>query len=429
MSSAATDVLLSLERVGKDYPVVQGWRRWALLVAAWRRQPSGAPVHTALHDVTLQVRRGESLGIIGVNGAGKSTLLKLVAGVARPSRGTVQRRGSVGALLELGAGFHPEHSGRDNALMALALHGMGAAQARAALPAIEAFADIGAHWDRPIKTYSSGMVVRVGFAVMTALRPDLLITDEVLAVGDEAFQKKCIAWMEGYLADGGTLLLVSHGMYHVQKLCRHALWLDHGRVQAWGDALEVTRQYLAWHERRAATGVHAAAAAAPQALAQPYRVVRWWVNGAQVEGAVRWPMGQAGLTVSGVVRAPDGGVPHVAVGLARADGAALYGVTSDMQTTPGGGADPAQRLHRLDALHHGFALRFEALPLLPGEYELRLHAMDASAMRVFDEVKIPLHIVGQTRELGTVRLPHRWLPAAQAQPLWPDRSFITENSP
>ncbi|OBS31918.1 hypothetical protein A9O67_11405 [Tepidimonas fonticaldi] len=360
--------------------------------------------------------RGQSLGVIGANGAGKSTLLKLVAGVARASRGHVERRGRVAALLELGAGFHPEYTGRDNALLACALQGLSAAQARDALPHILAFADIGAHIDLPLKTYSSGMVVRLGFAVMTALRPDLLITDEVLAVGDEAFQKKCMAWMERFLADGGTLLLVSHGMYHVQKLCHHALWLHRGRVQAHGDALAVTRDYLAWHERQAAAPPLQDESAVLRAAgdAAPYRVVRWWVDGAVPHGPLTVGTGDA-LTVSGVVVAPDGAHPHVAVGWARADGSPVYGVVSDMDGV---------RLQRLDAHHHGFALRFDGLPLLPGDYELRLHAMDAQALRLFDQVQVTVRVRGDSRELGWVRLPHRWLSvpadgAAQPAAGWP----------
>ena len=136
--------------------------------------------------------------------------------------------------------------------MAAALYGLAGAELRERLPEIIAFADIGDYIDEPVKHYSSGMVVRLGFAVVAALKPDLLITDEVLAVGDESFQKKCVRWMEDYLADGGTLILVSHSMYHVQKLCRHACWLRGGEVAMAGDVFDVTQAYLAYHERKAA---------------------------------------------------------------------------------------------------------------------------------------------------------------------------------
>ena len=206
--------------------------------------------NTWCKDVGLSIRRGESIAVIGENGAGKSTLLKLITGVLTPTTGSVQVFGKVGALLELGAGFHPEYSGRDNIAMAAALYGLSRADLDSRMDEIIAFADIGDYIEEPVKHYSSGMVVRLGFAMIASLKPDLLITDEVLAVGDESFQKKCVRWMEEYLANGGTLLLVSHSMYHVQKLCRHALWLSHGVVMQYGDVFDVTQGYLAWHERK-----------------------------------------------------------------------------------------------------------------------------------------------------------------------------------
>src|SRR4030095_290065 len=187
------------------------------------------------------------LGVIGENGAGKSTLLKIVAGVAPPTRGSVQVNGRVGALLELGSGFHPDYTGLANIDLAAALLGLAPDEIDEKRDEIIAFADLSEHINDPIKHYSSGMVVRLGFAVATALRPHILITDEVLAVGDESFQKKCIAWMEEYLSDGGTLLLCSHSMYHIQKLCRHALWLKGGRVERYGNAADVTQAYLVYH--------------------------------------------------------------------------------------------------------------------------------------------------------------------------------------
>ena len=166
----------------------------------------------ALEKISLSVRRGESWGIIGENGAGKSTLLKIIAGIVKPTAGNIAVYGRVNALLELGTGFHPEYSGRENIFLASSLMGWSPAETRAALEAIITFADIGTHLEQPVKTYSSGMVVRLGFAIATVLKPDLLVTDEVLAVGDESFQKKCMRWMEGYLSAGGTLMLCSHSM-------------------------------------------------------------------------------------------------------------------------------------------------------------------------------------------------------------------------
>src|SRR5690349_23945642 len=240
--------LLHLSGVGKDYAKVESnaGRIGLVLDLLWGRGVTRA--FHALDDVSFDLAAGESLGIIGENGAGKSTLLKIVAGVITPTRGTIDVRGRVGALLELGSGFHPEYSGLANIDLAAALLGLTPAEIAAKREEIVAFADIGEHIHDPIKHYSSGMVVRLGFAVATALEPDILITDEVLAVGDESFQKKCVAWMERYLDSGGTLLLCSHSMYHVQKLCQRALWLKDGRPVREGASAPVTQAYLAYHE-------------------------------------------------------------------------------------------------------------------------------------------------------------------------------------
>ncbi|HEY2630606.1 MAG TPA: ABC transporter ATP-binding protein, partial [Usitatibacter sp.] len=246
--SAAT--LVRLAGVTKDYPklTTDGDRLRTLASLVFGR--SEPPHFRALDGIDLQVNAGESVGLIGENGAGKSTLLKVIAGVARPSRGSVEVNGRVSALLELGSGFHPEYTGRENIYVSSAMMGLSHRDARANVGAIIDFADIGAHIDEPIKHYSSGMVVRLGFAVVTALRPELLITDEVLAVGDESFQKKCIQWIEGYLDGGGTLLLCSHSMFHIQTLCRKTMWIHHGRARAFGDTFDVTREYLTYHEEK-----------------------------------------------------------------------------------------------------------------------------------------------------------------------------------
>ena len=386
-----------VEAVGlaKRYPVLghRGDRASALWDVLRGRKPRR--VVSVLEGVGFQVYAGESLAIIGENGAGKSTLLKLVTGVLTPSEGHVHTRGTVGALLELGAGFHPELSGRDNVRLSAALHGMDADALAAKLPEIEAFADIGAYLDEPVKHYSSGMVVRLGFAVIAAVRPALLITDEVLAVGDEAFQRKCIRWLDEYLASGGTLLLVSHSLYHVQKLCRSAIWLHEGRVAAQGDVFEVSQRYLAAQEARLK-----GESAAPASLAQPeYSVESVTINGVAGNGAVVVAAG--GQVVQDVVlRSRDGRAPVMLNGWVRADGTPVYGVSSEMD------AVPAQ------ALGDGrfrFRLCFDALPLLPGSYRLRASALDTEGLRLFDTLDREISVTGQAREYGMVRLPHRWL--------------------
>ena len=198
--SAGSAPLISLRGVGKNYPIMTtGGDRLRTLASLIVGRRGGAEF-AALKGIDFDVYRGQSLGLIGENGAGKSTLLKVVAGVVKPSSGMVTVNGKIGALLELGAGFHPEYTGRENIFLAASLSGMSRPEVVRRIDEILAFAEIGSHIDQPIKHYSSGMVVRLGFAIATTMAPDILITDEVLAVGDESFQKKCIAWMEAYLA-------------------------------------------------------------------------------------------------------------------------------------------------------------------------------------------------------------------------------------
>ncbi len=396
--------LLRLQGVHKDYPLAltKGGQR---LAQVWSLLRGNVPRHIfhALSDVTFTIHRGESMGLVGVNGAGKSTLLKLMAGVVTPTKGTIERNARVGALLELGAGFHQEYTGRDNVFLACALMGLSRRETLDRLDGILAFADIGEHIDQPIKHYSSGMVVRLGFAVATSVTPDVLITDEVLAVGDESFQKKCMTWMERYLDNGGTLLLCSHSMYHIQKLCRHAIWLHEGRMQMQGTAADVTRAYLAWHEERgraAKQGPSSAEVATEQSAAGIYQVKSMFLNGQDSPEPIALPA-RGSLTVSGALYSPDGRTPQVAVGVVRADGTPVYGVVSEM--------DGHELAPGPDGLFH-YAITFPDLPLLPGRYVARSHAMDPEGLRLFDHVERAFEVGGNSREFGHTKLDHRWHP-------------------
>ncbi|MEO9135553.1 MAG: Wzt carbohydrate-binding domain-containing protein, partial [Casimicrobiaceae bacterium] len=225
----------------------------------------------------------------------------------------------------------------------------------------------------------------------TALAPEILITDEVLAVGDESFQKRCIAWMERFLDNGGTLLLCSHSMYHIQKLCRHALWLKNGRVEQYGLSEDVTRAYLTYHEEKAAatkSGIPLNEAMASGA----YAIQSLALNAEDVTQG-------ADVTLRGEVYSPDGRAPVVVIGIVRADGTPVFGVASDMDRVPIRKAAD----HRFE-----FELTFPALPLQPGKYWIRAHAADPEGMRVFDNVERSLVVRGKTRELGLVHLAHHW---------------------
>jgi ABC-2 type transport system ATP-binding protein len=197
----------------------------------------------ALQDVNLQIRKGEIFGIIGKNGAGKSTLLKVISRVLIPTQGRVWIKGKVSPLLELGAGFHPELTGRENVFLNGTILGHPHREIEAHMDEIIEFSELGEFIDAPLRTYSSGMYARLGFATSTTWEPDILILDEVLSVGDEAFQRKCQTRMKGYRDGNTTSLLVSHSMDTVLSLCERAAWLDHGTVRAVGPSSEVIAEY------------------------------------------------------------------------------------------------------------------------------------------------------------------------------------------
>ena len=198
---------------------------------------------TALNDVSFSVARGEAVGIIGRNGSGKSTLLQLICGTSFPSAGTVATNGRVAALLELGSGFNPEFSGRENVFLNAAMYGLSREDTERRFDAIAAFADIGDHLDQPVKTYSSGMYVRLAFAVIAHVDADILVIDEALAVGDAIFTQRCMRFIRGFL-EHGTLLFVSHDTASVQSLCNRALWLERGQIRELDDARTVSENYL-----------------------------------------------------------------------------------------------------------------------------------------------------------------------------------------
>ena len=221
--------------------------REAFIHALTGRRASRPKPHFVLHEVDLEVHRGEALALIGSNGAGKSTLLRLIGGVFVPTAGTVRTSGRVAAVLELGAGLHPELTGAENARLYGAVLGLGRAVLRSRLPEILAFAELGDFVHTPVKYYSSGMVARLAFSVASFLEPDILLLDEVLAVGDEDFRQRCLDRIEGFLESGGTLVVASHDLQLVASLCRLALWLESGRFQGMGAATEIVARYEARH--------------------------------------------------------------------------------------------------------------------------------------------------------------------------------------
>jgi lipopolysaccharide transport system ATP-binding protein len=211
-------------------------------------------VFKALEGISFQVTMGKSLGIIGDNGAGKSTLLKLLAGTVRPTSGAIEVNGRVAALLELGAGFHPEFTGRQNIHLNASLLGISEQVIRKKEADIIAFAELENFIDQPVRTYSSGMHVRLAFSIATTVDPDILIIDEALAVGDMAFQRKCVRRMNGFRKQGKTMLFCSHSMYHIQELCDSAIWLEKGKIRKAGPCNQVVGMYQDFCENKKTAG-------------------------------------------------------------------------------------------------------------------------------------------------------------------------------
>jgi lipopolysaccharide transport system ATP-binding protein len=349
----------------------------------------------ALRDVTFSVARGEAFGLVGGNGAGKSTLLKLLAGTSHPSTGRFRVAGRLGALLELGAGFHLDLSGRENLQLAGALMGLSSAEIRAKEGAILDFAEIGEFVDAPVRTYSTGMAVRLSFALATTIDPDVLIIDEVLAVGDVYFQKKCIDRVLDFKRRGKTIVLCSHSLYDVRNLCERGLWLDHGRVGALGDATAVTNDYATFEREHAGPDSASAAPSAglPRVLAARIRrrggtgEVHEIEAGESIEVDVWWANPE-----------PARHALQLGIGFLRQDRTLISAAATHVDGV------------RLDARSGSATLELEQLPLLAGQFTVLVVLFDGDGVHRHHEFTLdrPLTVRARTKELGLVRIPHRW---------------------
>jgi lipopolysaccharide transport system ATP-binding protein len=233
---------LKVRNIGKAYKRYPN--KWARL-AEWMTGRERHEKHWVLRDISFDVSPGEAVGIIGVNGAGKSTLLKIITGTTQPTTGSIDVGGHIAALLELGTGFHPDFTGRQNVYMGGQIRGLSTERIDELMPEIEAFAEIGDYLDQPLRTYSSGMQVRLAFSVATAVRPDILIVDEALSVGDAFFQHKCMQRIRKFQEQGTTLLFVSHSSDAIRMLCQRGIMLAAGFIEKMGDAATVMDYYRA----------------------------------------------------------------------------------------------------------------------------------------------------------------------------------------
>lgn len=391
-------IAIRAENLGKAYRM---YARPADRALEWILRRPRHREFWALRELDLDVRTGESIGVIGENGAGKSTLLALLTGTTQPTTGSVAVRGKLTAILELGAGFHPEFSGRHNARLHAALFGLTGDAAERRIEEAIAFSELGGFVDQPVRTYSSGMYVRLAFALAVSVDPDVLIIDEALAVGDQHFQTKCVERITEFRERGKTILFCSHTMYQVKKLCDRAIWLRRGRVEAMGAVDEVIDGYLEY------TRVCDREEAAPQAAAGKdpalLRVVDVALEGGDGGTPPTWQSG-APLTVRVVVERSGGTAVEPGVGIAfvRNDGLVCYCVSTEMDGVP-----MEQRPDgRFEAILH-----VPALPLLGGGYYVNVATTEnRSALVVYDvrERCCPFRVRSPSDEYGVMRMSHRW---------------------
>jgi ABC-type polysaccharide/polyol phosphate transport system ATPase subunit len=370
---------------------------WDRLRQVLAGRPRRGDFH-ALEGVSFALPEGEGLGIIGENGAGKSTLLKILAGITAPTSGRATVRGKVASILELGSGFHPELTGRQNIVLNAAMLGLGEREVRERTPAIVEFGELGEFIDQPVKCYSTGMAVRLGFAIATQVDPDVLIIDEALSVGDGYFQKKCMDRLLALEAAGRTLLFCSHAMYYVSAFCRQALWLRRGKVEALGPTSEVVREYEDYLNAKSAERAEAAPAARDAARPGPARIRAVRLPGGDErpgyapeqpwEMEVEWESDDPGRAF------------HVGVGVNRLDEVEVlsFSTHADGLAPLSGGRAYAARL------------RLPKLPLVKGAFTLYVFLLDEQGLHVYDQriLRHAFTVESPVYRFGLVSADHRW---------------------
>jgi lipopolysaccharide transport system ATP-binding protein len=390
---------VSAENLGKAYRL---YARPVDRALEWVLGRSRHQEFWALRELDLAVTAGEAVGIIGENGAGKSTLLALLTGTTRPTTGRVAVHGKLAAILELGAGFHPEFSGRHNAHMHAALFGIAGAEADRRIEEAITFSELGGFIDQPVRTYSSGMYVRLAFALAVSVDPEVLVIDEALAVGDQHFQTKCVDRITEFRARGKTILFCSHAMYQVKKLCDRALWLRQGRVAALGPVDEVIDAYLEYTRGRDQEETDRQAPTAGDHVV--VRLVEVALESGDGDPPTTWQSG-APLTVRVVVERSSGSdiEPGVGIAFVRNDGLVCYCVSTEMDGV---------RMERGTYGTFRAVLHVPHLPLLGGGYYLNVATTNNhNALLVYDvqERCCPFRVRNLSDEYGVMRIDHAWL--------------------
>lgn len=362
--------------------------------------------HWALRDVDLALRAGTSLGICGGNGAGKSTLLKLLSGVTTPSEGRFRVRGRISSLLELGLGFQLDLSGRANIAAKGMLLGMKRRDLRSLTESIIDFAELDEFIDLPLRTYSSGMAMRLGFSVAAAIEPDLLVLDEVFGVGDAAFQKKCIDRLRDLKSRNTTILFCTHSPIAMRQLCDEAIWVRDGRVHATGDVVTVTGAYQTWMTtvRERPPRLRDGSFGSEEAASTPGGAAPSLVSARVVDARTGAPVDRIRTHDSIEVRVAWSNPRHpreriqVGVGFYRQDNIMCFGVATHMDG------------HRVDGTHGETVLSLPRLPLLEGQYLVIVWILDEGGLHRHEERALPelLTIEATSREIGILSPPHSW---------------------
>ncbi len=366
------------------------------LLEAVTGRPRHAEIH-ALRNVSGGIAPGAVLGLIGENGSGKSTLFKILAGTTAPTAGEVRIPGRVASILELGSAFHPEETGRRNVMLQAALTGLTREEVRAALPEIEAFADLGDFFDRPVKTYSSGMQMRLAFAVATAVLPDVVILDEALAVGDGRFQKKCVDRIFELKASGRTIFFCSHAMYYISTLCDEAIWLRQGEVAASGEAQKVVleyERYLARSENGQGVPVTSSGGEASHG-----RLLALRLFGRDGRPSTVFRPGDPWtLEIDFRGDAPSRPL-HLHVGVATSDQVNCFAADSRAD-----GVGPFVGKER-----YSVRISVDALPLAKGEFRIHAFLGDDKALAVYDaRAELSFRVETERWSSGLMDVPVRW---------------------
>lgn len=387
--------MILFENVSKSYPrYSRSFKKAFELLSGKTKNP---PFH-ALKNVSFAINPGEVVGLVGRNGAGKSTLLKLIAGTIAPSKGQVRVDGKVAALLELGHGFHPDMTGRENLFLQGVIQGLGKHEIIKRFADIVAFAELEAFIDQPVKTYSSGMLMRLAFAVATAIDPEILIIDEALSVGDGAFARKSFERIMAFKQKGATILFCSHSLYQVEALCERALWVDAGTIAQDGPAFDVIAAYNEFLEQAAQPNAPDLFAD-KELLAGMARII-----GVQmaIDGKTEAPLiaqSQTSELVITVSYAFDPKLPPPVIGMTLTDSTGKVLASASSKESQLDLSDTRE-----------ISIVFPRIALLRGKYGVGVYLLSEDGIHIYDAAPLAkrFEVRQEAQALGIVHLPHRW---------------------